>query len=247
VLKIRVVFLLCFFLLLNFNPSLRAEEGFVSPDKDTTPLHLPLKALHDLSNIFVIENLPIFVVGSGLTAVDWAFWDEPDTFAAKLDNLGIEPVFDFGNFYGEGWVEAGMALGSWSIGALDKDEKLQQFGRDCTESLALATISCWAVKVAIQRVRPDGGGLSTPSGHTITAFCVAPIINKYWGGELGIPAYVLASVTGLARVEDYRHYFSDVLMAATMGIILGNAVIYAPKDVSLSLAPGEVGLRLAFD
>jgi len=182
-----------------------------------------------------------------VTVVDLALWDEQNGFAASLDQLNVEPVFDFGNFYGEGWVEAGGAVGSWTLGALTVDPKLEQFGRDCTESLAMSTIVCWGIKVTVNRVRPDGGGLSTPSGHTITAFCVAPIINKYWGWEAGVPAYALATITGLARVEDYKHYFSDVVMAATLGIIIGNAVIYTPKDVSVSVGPGQVGLRLAFD
>ena len=103
------------------------------------------------------------------------------------------------------------------------------------------------MKVAVNRTRPDGGNLSFPSGHSITAFCFAPVAQKYGGWELGIPAYLLATVTAMARVEGRYHYLSDVIAGATLGIVVGNAVVYAPKDISISIAPGQLHLNLAFN
>ncbi len=245
--KPRIIIILALVIGLPLSSVGRADEIYVPRDKDTTPLHLPVKALHDLSNLFVHENLPIFLVGAGLAGADVLWWDSTNDLATNLDNLRVEPLFDFGNFYGEGWVEGGLALGSWSIGALAENTGMQEFGRDCTEAIIMGTIFAWGGKLTVNRIRPNGLPFSTPSGHTIMAFCVAPIIDKYGGIKLGIPAYVLASITGLARVEDYWHYFSDVVVGAAAGIIIGNAVVYTPKDVTLTVAPGQVGVRLAFD
>ena len=241
------VFLGCFLLFSSFAGSLRANEGFTSPDKDTSLKHFPDKILQDIPHLFIPENIAPFAVGSAATALDWAAWDGQNPLAANLDSWNTEPLFDFGNFYGEGWLEGGAALGGWSLGTLWEDEKLQQFGRDSAESLAVSAVLCFGIKLAVNRTRPEGGGLGFPSGHAITAFCVAPVIQKYWGWEAGVPAYVLATVTGLARVEDYHHYLSDVIAGATLGIVIGNAVVYAPKDVSVSVGPGQWSLNLAVD
>ena len=47
-----------------------------------------------------------------------------------------------------------------------------------------------------------------------------------WG--IGIPAYVLASMTAVARMEDHRHFASDVVAGAFLGVIIGKLV--TPAD-----------------
>lgn len=224
-----------------------AGDSWKPADPDVSPFHLPSKILSDLSNVFSLESLPPLALGTIGTAFDWGAYDTQDTLARRLVQLNVQPLFDFGNFYGEGWVEGGVALGSWSFGALTRDLRLQQFGRDASESLLLATILVEGVKVAVNRTRPDGGSDSFPSGHSITAFCFAPVMQKYGGWELGIPAYTLATLTAFSRVEGYHHYLSDVIAGAALGIIVGNAVVYAPKDVSVSAGLGRIGLKLAFN
>jgi len=219
----------------------------MSPDSDISLGHLPAKLINDLPNLFITENGLPFIAGSFLTAGDWTLFDEHDSFASSLQ-WNAKPLFDLGNFYGEGWVEGGLAVGSWSLGALTNDLRMSEFGRDATESLLTATILVTGLKYAVGRERPDGSNRqSFPSGHSITAFCFAPIVTKYGGWELGIPAYLFGTVTCLARVQGYHHYMSDVLAGATLGIVIGNAVVYAPKDVSVSADLGQINLKLAFN
>jgi membrane-associated phospholipid phosphatase len=186
-------------------------------------------------------------VGTAATAYDWAALDGQNSLASDLRGWNTQSLFDFGNFYGAGWVEGGLGVGGWGLGALTGDLRLQEFGRDACESLAASTILVEGVKVTVNRTRPNGSSDSFPSGHSITAFCLAPVVARYGGWELGIPAYALAAVTGLARVEGHYHYLSDVLAGATLGILIGNAVVYAPKDLSVSVAPGNMNLKLVFN
>lgn len=220
----------------------------MSPDPDTSLAHFPTKLTDDLPHLFCDENIVPFAVGGLATSLDWAILDGPNRLAADLQGWNTQPLFDFGNFYGEGWVEGGGALGSWGLGALTNDLRLQEFGRDAAESLIDATVLVTGLKYAVGRERPDGSdNLSFPSGHAITAFCFAPVVTKYWGWEAGAPAYLFATVTALARVEGYHHYMSDVLAGATLGIVIGNAVVYSSKDVNLTIGPGRIGLRWAFN
>ena len=228
--------------------TLWAGEPWRSPDPDTSVAHLPVKWVSDLSNFFIPENGPPLVVGGILTASDWAFFDPQNAFAQGLRTWDTPGLFDFGNFYGEGWVEGGTAVGGWALGSFTQDARLQEFGRDATESLLTATLVVSGLKYAVGRERPDGSdNLSFPSGHAITAFCFAPVVTKYGGWELGVPTYVLATVTTLARVEGYHHYLSDVMGGATLGILIGQAVVHQPKDLQMGLGPGTFQLTWKFD
>jgi len=228
--------------------AVRGEGTLSFPDSDVSIAHFPTKILNDLPHLFVEENIAPFAVGTAATALDWGFLDSQNQLATDLKSWNVPTLFDFGNFYGEGWVEGGLGLGGWGLGALTNDLKLQEFGRDATEALLDATVVVTGLKYTVGRERPDGSNnQSFPSGHSITAFCFAPVVTRYWGWEAGVPAYLLATVTGLARVEGDHHYLSDVLAGATLGIVIGNAVVYAPKDVSLSASPGQINLSWKFN
>lgn len=71
--------------------------------------------------------------------------------------------------------------------------------------------------------RPDGSNRhSFPSGHTATAFMTATMFNKECGHKspwIGVGAYSMATVTGLMRMANNKHWLSDVLTGAGIGIL----------------------------
>ena len=71
--------------------------------------------------------------------------------------------------------------------------------------------------------RPDGSNdHSFPSGHTATAFMTATMLTKEYGHIspwIGIGAYTIASSTGLMRMANNKHWLSDVLTGAGIGIL----------------------------
>jgi membrane-associated phospholipid phosphatase len=220
---------------------------FISSDQNTSLAHFPIKILNDFSNILTPDNGFIFLIGGSLTAGEWIAFDASNPWPKPLEQLNIEPVFNIGRFYGEGWVQGVGSLGCWSLGAFTSDLRLQEFGRDTFETLVMDAVVVSALKYPLDRTRPTGGPYSFPSGHTLTAFCVAPVITQYGGLELGIPAYTLGIITGLARVDDHYHYLSDVIAGATLGIILGNSVVYKPKNISVSAVPGGLQATWCFN
>jgi len=227
---------------------LSAGEPFVSADPDVSLAHFPDKILSDLPHALEGPNPWILLGGGSLAAADGFCLDPHNPWPAPLQSLGTPGLWNFGNFYGEGWVEGFGSLGCWAWGGFSGDRRLAQFGRDASQSLLMATLLVTGLKYALPRERPDGSNnLSFPSGHTITAFCVAPVIARYGGDELGIPAYALAALTGLARVEGEHHYLSDVLVGATLGVVAGNLALDETKNPSVSLGPGRVSATLAFN
>ena len=79
------------------------------------------------------------------------------------------------------------------------------------------------LKYTIKERRPDGStNNSFPSGHTATAFMTATMLTKEYGYKshwVGISSYTLATITGLMRVANNRHWLSDVMTGAGIGIL----------------------------
>lgn len=90
-------------------------------------------------------------------------------------------------------------------------------------SFALMGIIVCSIKSLAGVLRPDGSDfLSFPSGHTATAFTSACLLYKEYGNRspwIGIAAYLPAIVTGLSRQLNNKHWLSDVIGGAVIGIM----------------------------
>ncbi|MBP5561181.1 MAG: phosphatase PAP2 family protein [Muribaculaceae bacterium] len=80
------------------------------------------------------------------------------------------------------------------------------------------------IKYTASEMRPDGSTRNSwPSGHTATAFMAATILHKEYGLTrspwFSVGAYSLATATGVMRVLNNRHWISDVLSGAGIGIL----------------------------
>jgi membrane-associated phospholipid phosphatase len=69
---------------------------------------------------------------------------------------------------------------------------------------------------------------SFPSGHTTVAFCFAYILSCFLPRYCMI-FYFFACLVGFERIEDMKHFPSDVLAGALLGIIIGRLLIAARK------------------
>jgi membrane-associated phospholipid phosphatase len=74
--------------------------------------------------------------------------------------------------------------------------------------------------------RPDGSNnYSFPSGHTAQAFATATFMAKEYGDKsvwYSIGAYGMATTVGAMRILNNRHWVSDVLAGAGIGILSTN-------------------------
>lgn len=97
-------------------------------------------------------------------------------------------------------------------------------------SAAATTIIVHSLKRGLGKTRPDNSSNhSFPSGHTATAFLGATILYHEYKDANALMAYngfLFSSATGSLRIMNNKHYISDVLAGAGIGILVANAVYY---------------------
>ena len=88
----------------------------------------------------------------------------------------------------------------------------------------------FATKNITNQERPDhSDNLSFPSGHTATAFTNATLLyyeykdSNLWYASSG---FLFATATGILRIANNKHYTSDVLAGAGIGLTSGLVVSY---------------------
>lgn len=120
------------------------------------------------------------------------------------------------------YAPAGLMLGLKACGV----ESRSSWGRMLTSdafSAALMAIAVNSLKYSCNVMRPDGSTRNSfPSGHTATAFMTATMLHKEYGHRspwYSIAGYTAATVTGVTRQLNNRHWISDVMVGAGIGIL----------------------------
>lgn len=194
------------------------------------------------------RTLKILGVGAAAAAASLSF-ENAATEHAIFEHPGLDPTSDVGNEYASGVTIVALTGGLFGAGLLTDDATLTRTGGQMARGIVYTTVAVSTLKLAFQRTRPNGGAYSFPSGHTTLAFAMAPILAKNLGWRAGVPAYALAGATGMGRMEDNKHYLSDVLFGAALGLSIGVAVSghdALPERIELQAAPGGAAVSYLF-
>jgi hypothetical protein len=95
---------------------------------------------------------------------------------------------------------------------------------------------------------------SFPSGHTTTAFAVASVLahgykDKIW---VGLTSYTIATLVGLSRIHDGKHWATDAIAGAALGTFIGTVLSKVNFTVNPKFAinplpiKGGYGLSVAY-
>lgn len=115
--------------------------------------------------------------------------------------------------------------GAWYlIGEQLQDDKTYNVGKTLASALIINGVTTMVGQAASWDRDPNGEWGTFPSGHTSSSFCFASVMHHAYGHVVGVPLYGLASMVAMQRLDDRSHYFSDVLMGAVVGTVIGHSV-----------------------
>ncbi|MEA1882468.1 MAG: phosphatase PAP2 family protein [Candidatus Marinimicrobia bacterium] len=146
---------------------------------------------------------------------------------------------------GDYWGAGGQIL-LWGA-ILTSENKSEEFRFASTAFVANGLLT-YGLKFGVGRQRPDGRNKRAfPSGHTSNSFLTATIAQEIYGSKVGIPAYMMACVTGLSRIHDNKHYLSDVIFGAALGTAVGKGfgrVYRDSKNRRVGIIPQNQNLQI---
>lgn len=156
-------------------------------------------------------------------------------------------------------ISGGLALAGWAA----QRPALVRLGGQTAAALLLETVATLAAKHLVGRARPyqdpdrDGldfspfsGQTAFTSGHTAAAFAMATTLgdasHSNWA-RAGL--YALASGTAWARLAEEKHWLSDVVGGAAIGILSARVANGRTRVLGLqtpTLLRGGVGWQVPF-
>jgi membrane-associated phospholipid phosphatase len=202
-------------------PSASPKMDFDFFKSKTNPGIKPYKFMDDMTFV----GIPLFVAG-------WALKSDKAMFRvnAKADQGGKKNtqlltdfktgIDDYLQFFGPA-MTVGLKLGGYE-GRSDWPRLLASAGMSYLIMAGLVN----GIKYSAKEMRPDGSTANSwPSGHTATAFVGATLLHKEYGLTRSpwwsVAGYGVATATGVMRVLNNRHWISDVMSGAGIGILSG--------------------------
>jgi hypothetical protein len=186
---------------------------------------------------FISVDTAIVLGAGGAAALVGHAWD--DELSGELEtNVTLNNAMEPGHTYGAFGVQALVGVGMYATGWFAKKGRLATAGADIMRAQILGQAYTQAIKFTVQRERPDGSNsVSFPSGHSASAFATARVLRRHYGWKVGLPATVVAAYVATARVHDNKHYLSDVIFGAAMGVAAERTVSLGTGRYGVTLAP----------
>ena len=191
----------------------------------TNPGVEPYKVMDDLTFV----GVPVFLAGLIAKSEKSAFRQNTGDNKHVLLTDFKTGIDDYTQFFGP-VVTTGLKIAGV--------ESRSDWGRYlATTAMSYAIMAGFVngIKYTAKEMRPDGSSANSwPSGHTATAFVGASILHKEYGMTrspwFSVAGYTVATATGVMRVLNNRHWISDVLSGAGIGI-MSTELAYALSDV----------------
>lgn len=193
------------------------------------------------------DYLKLGVLTSSITLIS-TLDDDVKTFSQKHFDSANVILRNFDSYYHIEFMSA-YIIGSYIYSSINNNVEFRKLSLRLLTSGLLTGITTFGIKSIIGRSRPykshsqyeinwfeiDDKFLSFPSGHTSLAFSFSTIMaeqnNNFLWKSFWFSA---ASLVGIARIYNNKHWFSDVVMGAVIGYLTAKFVLNFDEENSLN-------------
>jgi membrane-associated phospholipid phosphatase len=163
-----------------------------------------------------------------------------DNFAEWDSNAG----FTSGTWIGNPFVLAAGTLAAYGVGHWNDQPRVKYVAADLLRAQLLSLGITYSLKYTVRRERPDESSRdSFPSGHAAQTFASATVLARRFGARAAWPAYGAAAFVSLSRVNQQRHFLSDMVFGTGLGIAVGWNTTRGPSN--WAIAPDVSRERMA--
>jgi hypothetical protein len=215
--------------------------------------------ISDYKNFYSLNNLGKLALGIG-----YAGFYANTTFDQKIQDFyndyiksrATDNVSKFVKPFGDGRITVPIYLSAVLIGELGKSSKIcstiGEWGERCSRAILVGASPTLLLQVVLGSSRPEEGKGSHwhpfkdnngASGHSfmgsIPFLTVAKMTDKRL---LKYSCYLGSTLTGLSRINDNKHYFSQAFLGWWIGYFSVNSV----NSKQLAIIPSTRGIRVVF-
>jgi membrane-associated phospholipid phosphatase len=232
-------FIVFVFMLLSFNYSVfSAEPNDVNSYVPATGVFkqdakaFPKVVLNDAKKTYFNSNNLILLLMAGGGSIAMRY-EADDKIANHFDRHKSIPK-DLDNI--TDWVGSPAthfaATGAWYLMAANKKDDINiQRSWVMMRALTVTGATTLMLKGIVHDHTPNEKDWAWPSGHTSSSFCVASVLDEFYGPKIGIPAYLAAGFVGYRMMDSGDHWASDVLFGGVLGYIVGHAIAGENKEL----------------
>ncbi|MFQ5769061.1 MAG: phosphatase PAP2 family protein [bacterium] len=215
-----------------------ADTSQVDKSKEKVLAPSLSRFVFEIEQVFTSKiNLVYLGIGTGLSLIIWPHDDEisEDLKDDNLKEFELEAPSKLGSFF----TITGASAFTYLLGRTIKKPYLANTSLYLFEAYLTTQFITYITKLSVQRTRPNGSdNLSFPSGHSSGMFVVASVLDKRYGYKVGIPSYLVAGFVGISRIKLQKHFPTDVIAGAALGIIIGRSFIPSKKkNNSFAISP----------
>lgn len=203
-------------------PPEAAPKRRLPDDKRRTLRSYGSNLAYNFAGFFTTGNHLPLVITASLTGPAFLLDEECQTYFQD------HPHEDFGRIgaaLGGTVAVAGMTVGFFSAGRIARGDRFRATTYDLSQAIIVTQVYTQALKYAVGRERPDHSeNVSFPSGHSSNAFTAATVISRHYP-RLAIPGYAVATFIAVSRMAANKHFFSDIVAGAGLGVSVGRLVV----------------------
>lgn len=175
----------------------------------------------------------------GTTGAFFTLDDEIRDFVQDERNGTTDDIAAVLEPFGNGGYTFTGLVAFYIYGHFAENEKAMRAALLSVESFAVTGIFTFALKFSSGRTRPgsaqnsrewsgfDFDNVSFPSGHTSSAFAIATVLASEYENLPLVPPllYSLAALTGVSRINDNKHWASDVFLGGALGYFVSKTIL----------------------